>query len=151
MAPLYTLHYVTVSRVVSQMLALQECVAAHSSDGGRPNMALMAMAFPILPGKTDQWRRFAAELVGSRRDAYVASRQRLGVHERAFLQSTPQGDLVIVTLEGADPAAAVSQFGASGDPFTQWFRDQVLELHGFDLAQPMPGPIPDLVIDSRPG
>ncbi len=114
-------------------------------------MALLAMAIPILPGKTEQWRRFAAELQGSRRAEYVASRQRLGVHERSFLQSTPQGDLAIVTVDGADPASAVSQFGASADPFTQWFRTQVLEIHGLDLAQPMPGPLPDLVIDSQPG
>ena len=114
-------------------------------------MALLAMAIPILPGKTDQWRRFVAELAGPRRGEYVASRQRLGVHERAFLQSTPQGDLVIVTVDGADPAGAVSQFGAPGDPFTQWFREQVLEIHGFGLAQPLPGPPPELLVDSRPG
>ena len=114
-------------------------------------MALLAMAIPILPGKTEQWRRFAADLNGSRRADYLASRQRLGVRERAFLQSTQQGDLAIVTLDGADPASALSQFGASGDPFTEWFRAQVLEIHGFDLARPMSGPLPDLVIDSQPG
>jgi hypothetical protein len=113
-------------------------------------MALVAMAIPILPGKTDQWRHFVGELAGSRRDEYVTSRQHAGVHERAFLQSTPQGDLVIVTVEGTDPAGAISQFGASGNPFTQWFREQVLEIHGFDLAQPMPGPLPELLIDSQP-
>lgn len=114
-------------------------------------MAFLAMAIPILPGKTDQWRRFAAELAGPRHGEYVASRQRLGVHERALLQSTPQGDLAIVTVEGADPAGALSQFGASGDPFTQWFREQVQEIHGFDLALPLPGPLPELLIDSQPG
>jgi len=114
-------------------------------------MALMAMAIPILPGKTDQWRRFVAELAGPRRSEYVASRQRLGVHERSFLQSTPHGDLVIVTLDGADPAGAASQFGAPGDAFTEWFREQVLEIHGFDVAQPLPGPPPEIMIDSHPG
>jgi ketosteroid isomerase-like protein len=109
------------------------------------------MAIPILPGKTDQWRRFVAELAGPRHADYVASRERLSVHERSFLQSTPQGDLAIVTVEGADPAGAISQFGAQVDPFAQWFREQVLEIHGFDLAQPPAGPPPELVIDSRPG
>jgi hypothetical protein len=81
----------------------------------------------------------------------VASRERLGVHERSFLQSTPQGDLAIITVEGADPAGAISRFYSPDDPFAQWFREQVLEIHGFDLAQPMPGPPPEFVIDSRPG
>ena len=114
-------------------------------------MALLALAFPILPGKTEQWRRFVAELAGPRHADLVASRQRLGVHERTFLQTTPQGDLVIVTLDGADPAGALRQFGAAGDPFAQWFREQVLAIHGFDLAQPPPGPLPELLVDSQAG
>jgi hypothetical protein len=36
--------------------------------------------------------------------------------ERSFLQSTPQGDLVIVTVDGADPAGAASQFDSAGNP-----------------------------------
>ena len=46
-------------------------------------MALMAVAFPIAPGKTDDWRRFIGELNGPRHADYEASRRRLGVHERA--------------------------------------------------------------------
>ncbi len=61
---------------------------------------LMAVAFPILPGKTAEWRAWMEELNGSRRQEFDESRRRAGVHERTFLQSTPMGDLVIVTLEG---------------------------------------------------
>ena len=67
----------------------------------------MAVAFPILPGKTAEWRAWMAELNGPRREEFVESRRRAGVHERTFLQSTPMGDLVIVTLEGDDPASGV--------------------------------------------
>jgi hypothetical protein len=35
----------------------------------------------------------------------VESRRQAGVRERTFLQSTPIGDFVIVTLEGDDPIA----------------------------------------------
>ena len=59
---------------------------------------MLAVAFPILPGKTPEWRAFIEELNGSRREEFVESRRRAGVHERTFLQSTPMGDLVIVTL-----------------------------------------------------
>jgi hypothetical protein len=72
------------------------------------------------------------------------------VRERAFLQQTPHGDLVIVTLEGDDPAAAFMKFAEGSDPFTQWFRAKVAELHGVDLAAAFPGPLPQLVADSGP-
>jgi hypothetical protein len=44
----------------------------------------MAMVMPILPGKFDQWQQFNAQLMGARRDAYLASRRRIGVHEQSF-------------------------------------------------------------------
>ena len=62
-------------------------------------MAMMAVAFPILPGKTADWRSFVAELKGARNAEYVASRARAHVREQTFLQSTPKwcclsGDLI---------------------------------------------------------
>lgn len=112
-------------------------------------MALMAIAIPILPGKTEQWQRFINEVNGPRRNDFNASRRRLEVRERTFLQQTPNGDMVIVTLEGANPEAAFRAFGSGNDPFTQWFRSQVMELHGVDLAKPPPGPLPSQIIDTQ--
>jgi LmbE family N-acetylglucosaminyl deacetylase len=113
-------------------------------------MALMASTFPILPGKTDDWRRFIAELKGARRSEYEASRKALGVHERSFFQPTPMGDFVIVTLEGDNPGAAFAKFASSTDPFSAWFLAQVKELHGFELADVLRGPMPELAVDSAP-
>lgn len=114
-------------------------------------MALNAVVFPILPGKTEEWRKFMAELNGPRRAEFVESRKRVGVVERTFLQSTPTGDLVIVTLEGADPDRSFGQFVSSKDPFTLWFLEQAKSIHGIDLAAPMPGGNPSkLVIDTKP-
>jgi len=112
-------------------------------------MALMAIAVPILPGKTEQWRRFVGELNGPRRVAYQASRRSLGIHERAFLQSTPQGDVVVVTLEGANPEEAFRQLGSGSDEFSRWFVQQVREIHGMDLSQPAQWPMPELGLDSE--
>jgi hypothetical protein len=111
-------------------------------------MALMAVAFPIPAGKLEDWRRFVGELSGARRAEYVASRKGLGLHERAFLQPTPMGDLVIVTLEGDAPAAAFGRFVNSTDPFTLWFLEQTKEIHGIDLKQAASGPMPELALDS---
>jgi len=113
-------------------------------------MTLGAAAFPILPGKTDDWRRFIAELNGSRRAEYVANRKALGVHERSFLQPTPMGDMVVITLEGDDPAGVFTKFAAMTDPFSTWFLAQVKEVHGFDLRDAAAGPMPALVVDSAP-
>lgn len=111
-------------------------------------MALMAMAIPIPPGKTDQWKKFISELKGARHAEFVASRKRLGVRERTFLQHTPHGDFVLVTLEGENPGKAFAEFGQGSDAFTTWFKQQVQEVHGMDLGAPPPGPMPEMVIDS---
>ncbi len=113
-------------------------------------MALLAVAFPILPGKTDEWRRFMAELNGARRAEYEAWSRRFGPdHWRVFLQQTPQMDLALVTVEGPNPAQSFQQVGAGSDPFTQWFVQQVQDIHGVDLRQPPPGPLPELVLESQ--
>lgn len=110
-------------------------------------MALQAIALPILPGKSDQWQQMEDALKGSRREQFIASRALAKVRERTFLQHTPAGDLVIVTIEGEDPATALSQIGRQGDEFSRWFIEQVREIHGIDLTK-LPLEIPRLVFDT---
>jgi hypothetical protein len=109
---------------------------------------LFAMAVPVLPNKKEQWLKFADDLNGRWEKEYRASRTRLKVRERAFYQSTPTGDVVIVTLEGEDPMNAFAKFGKGDDPFTQWFAKEVKEIHGFDLNNPPQVGLPELRIDS---
>lgn len=111
-------------------------------------MALLALAFPISPNKVEHWKRFTKELMTTRRSELVASRRRLGVHERTFLQHTAHGDMVIVTLEGQNPQKAFAELGQGSDAFTTWFKQQVKEIHGIDLGAPLPGPMPELIVDS---
>jgi hypothetical protein len=111
-------------------------------------MALLAMAYPILPGRTDDWRRLMAELDGPRREEYDALQRRFGVRSRVFLQQTPEGDLVLVTMDGDDSYRAMQQMYAGNDSFTEWFVVQVKDIHGIDLREPPPGPPPELVLDS---
>lgn len=111
-------------------------------------MAMFAIALPILPGKTEAWRGFINELGTTRKADFDASRQRLGVRERTFLQPTPMGDFVVVTLEGENPAQAFAAFGQGTDDFTTWFKEQVQMAHGVDLSAPPAGPLPEQVLDS---
>jgi hypothetical protein len=108
-------------------------------------MPMTAVAFPILPGKTDEWRAWQAELNGARYQEFVESRRRAGVHERTFLQSTPMGDLVIVTLEGDDPGHAFGKMVSANDAFTTWFAERAKAIHGVDLTAPLTGSPPELV------
>ena len=109
---------------------------------------LFATAIPILPGKTPQWKKFIKELTTTYYPQFVDSRKKLNVHERTFFQSTPNGDFVIVTLEGNDPAGAFKKFAVENNAFTKWFAKEVKEIHGIDLTSPPKGPMPELVVDS---
>ena len=113
-------------------------------------MASLASAFPILPGRTEHWKHFSQEMVGPRRSEYEASRKRLGVtREVAYLQQTPQGDMAVVYLEAQDIPRVFEGMGSSQEPFDVWFREQVKDIHGLDLAQPLPGPFPEAIVDWR--
>lgn len=112
-------------------------------------MALTAVAFPIVPGKTDEWRAWMKEVSGPRHEEFVQSRRKAGLHERTFFQPTPNGDFVIVTLEGDDPLRSFGQMMQAKDPFTTWFVGRVKELHGVDLTEPMNGSPSQLVQDTE--
>lgn len=112
-------------------------------------MALIAVAFPLAPGQNEKWHAWMEELKGARRAEFVASRRAAGVRERTFLQATPMGELVLVTLEGDDPLASFAQMVSADDDFTRWFLANANEAHGIDLSQPMPEAPSTLLIDSE--
>lgn len=109
---------------------------------------LFAIAIPVLPGKTEAVKEFAHELSTTYHDAFAESRNKLNVQERSFLQSTPMGDMVIVTLEGENPAEAFQNFAKADDEFSRYFAAKVKELHGLDLSSPQEGSLPELLVDS---
>ncbi len=110
-------------------------------------MPLMAVAFPILPGKTPEWRTWMEELNGPRHQEFAESRRRAGVHERTFLQQTPMGDLVIVTLEGDDPGRSFEQLQSATDAFSTWFGERATAVHG-EAPAPTNASPSELVADS---
>lgn len=87
--------------------------------------------------------QFSKEPLKSKMDA---ARAAVGVHERTFLQETPKGDLVIVTLEGETPFESFGKVIA--DPALADFAKWVAEVHGFEPNAPPPAP-PKMIYDSR--
>jgi hypothetical protein len=113
-------------------------------------MAMIAFALPLTPGKTEEWRQWSAELAGLRHEEYLASQRRLGMTtERAYLQQTPQGDMVIVIVEAEDLPRVFQGIATSQEPFDVSFRERARDLFsGLDLTQPSPPN--ELVFDGLP-
>ena len=98
-------------------------------------MSSIVLTFPIVAGKVEAWRRFCQELSGSRRQMFEASRRNLGMtRERLVLVESAFGSAAVTTLEAPDVGWMLGQIITSDLPFDRWYREQVRELHGVDLA-----------------
>jgi steroid delta-isomerase-like uncharacterized protein len=113
-------------------------------------MALVGVALPILPGKREEFDTFIQDLHETHWDEFVALRRKLGARERTFLQETPHGDIVIVTIEAPDPGSVLADLGAGSDDFTTWFVERVETIHGVNLRQLPPEASPKLIADTGP-
>ena len=110
-------------------------------------MPVTTFAAPILPGKTESLKQAAQEMADSRKNEYEESRHRMGVtREIASLQSTPQGDWVVVCLEADNPDEIISRILTSDAPFDRWFAETVLKgVHGIGGSQGPPPPNQEIV------
>jgi hypothetical protein len=110
----------------------------------------IVLVLPILPGKSEAWRRFIQEMLGSRRLEYEASRHRLGIYaERIWISQVPLGKQAIITMETEDLEQVLLSLANSAAPFDDWFRNQVLALQGLDLTQSPHRILPDLISEWR--
>ena len=99
-------------------------------------MAVLAFALPILPGKQEAWRRFCQELRESRYCEYDESRRSLGIsREVTWFAHTAQGEMAIIYMEADQPEQVFSTLAASDRPFDDWLRQQLVELHGFEVEK----------------
>jgi hypothetical protein len=103
--------------------------------------------FPVLAGKEQDARAFAAETIGARRAEYDAHLGRGGITRETWtLQETPMGSFILVWFDG-DLEKAFGDLATSDSEFVSWFRDQVLDVTGVDLATPPEGPPPAVLVD----
>ena len=105
-------------------------------------MESIAFAAPLLPGKTEaDLEAMASVSSGARRAEHATSRRRAGItRESAWLQRTPEGDVVVVLIEAEDIQAAMGTLATSQEPFDVWFREHIKDAHGMDMAEGFPPP-----------
>jgi hypothetical protein len=114
-------------------------------------MPTVVRAFPVLRGKEEDIRKFAAEMAGPRRqDAAEFYKSFQVVRESWHYQETPHGPMVIAVTEvDEDPSALAREYAESNRPFDRWFKDQVRNLTGVDPdTQPL-GPPSEVIFDTK--
>lgn len=114
-------------------------------------MPLIVRAFPVLSGKEEDIRKFAAEMAGPRRrDAEEFYKSFGVVRESWHYQETPHGPMVIgVTEVDEEPDVKAQEYAESSRPFDRWFKDHVRNLSGIDPnAQPL-GPPSEVIFDTQ--
>ena len=89
----------------------------------------MCFVLPTLPGKTDEARGFLWEMGHARGAEYDRSQRRIGItHEVWYLSALPDGDYVVVYMQGADLARSLRVLALSDDEFDRWFKQRLLRL-----------------------
>ena len=113
------------------------------------DVAVFNGIFPILPGKEEDARAFAAETMGPQWAGFDAHHRRAGnTRETWVLQETPMGSFLLVWFEG-DLEKAFGDLATYESDFMTWFRGQVLDVTGVDLSAPPEGPPPTVLVDWR--
>lgn len=104
---------------------------------------------PIVEGKLEAWKQWCTELGGSRADDLKDFNRRYGLtRHAAWLAETPNGRVVVALHQGPGGDDLMSKLAASDNEFDRWFASKILEVHGMDVSQPPPGPMPQLYFDS---
>ena len=97
---------------------------------------VMTIVIPILPGKSEAWRRFMQALQGTRRDEFAdwCTRMQVRVAE-IWLHDLLGGTAVVFQLYIAQPDTVVTQWMQPTRPFDRWLGEQILFLIGLDLSR----------------
>lgn len=110
---------------------------------------MYAMMLPVLPGKLEDWKAFAQNLLKDKRKDYEAARLKAGIQrEMIWHQSTPLGDMLILMIEAEGKIEDV--LAAMVDPqdeFNRYFMEQAKIYHGLDPENVKGASLNELVID----
>jgi len=110
-------------------------------------MEPIAIAFPVLPGKSEKARQFIKSLKTEHARDFAALEKKLETTKEAvFLQSTPNGDLLIDYYECAHPQKSAEAMAALKDKFAVWMRGEISDITGIDIEAMAKEPMPEQVL-----
>jgi hypothetical protein len=114
---------------------LPKVVPAFSTDSTPLEGTQFMFLAPLGPDGRQRLTEIAAQLMGPRHDEYVRARKQIGVQREAvFLESTAMGDAAVVYWIADDPVASLDRLATSTNPFDQWLRSEVEQIHPIPLA-----------------
>lgn len=95
---------------------------------------MYAMMLPVLPGKLEDWKTFAQNLLKDKRKEYEASRLKGGIQrEMIWHQSTPLGDMLILVIEvDGKIEDFLATMAEPQDEFGRYFLEQAKVFHGLE-------------------
>jgi hypothetical protein len=111
-------------------------------------MAVHNFAFPVLPGKEAEARKFGEEAVGSHAGYYTALMKASGTTRVTWtLQQTPAGSFILVWYEADEVEKIFEILATKAGADADWMRARITEVGGVDIREPMPGPPPELIME----
>jgi hypothetical protein len=111
-------------------------------------MGVFNGVFPVLPGKEEAMRAYAAGINGPRRAEFGAAQAALGITRQTWTyQQTPDGSLVLVWFEAADVEKVFEDFAQATDEYNIWSRSQIREITGIDMSEPSDAPPPEVIVE----
>ncbi|MCW2956756.1 MAG: hypothetical protein JWO69_1625 [Thermoleophilia bacterium] len=94
-------------------------------------MSLYAFAAPVLPGKSEENRKFVTEL--GRSPEARSIHQKAGIDRtRIYQQTLQQGDYAVVVWDTDDGERAMKKLLSANDDFSSWMRSELTDIHGRD-------------------
>lgn len=98
-------------------------------------MGQLVLVMPVLPGQSEAWRRYAQELMGSRRQELdqACARWKISRLSVWITRDRPAPVTVAEIAMAGDIFDTIEQFVRSQDPFDRWLRQQADALRGITL------------------
>ena len=112
-------------------------------------MAVFNGMFPVLPGKEEDARAFAADTLGEKGKEFAEFQSHSSTTRETWtLAQTPAGAFMLVWFEG-DVEKAFTDLATDQGAFATWMRGRIMEVTGIDMSAPDDGAPPEVLVDWR--